>query len=371
MQGAVAEFEVTLDSPGGIYSPGECLSGSVHLKLRADSKVYGVYIWILGQADVSWSDKPGSKRTHAEYELYMKECLTLWGREPGQRRCSHVADLALPAGGHEYRFQYRLPERLPSSFESARVCKGRVHYILRAKLESPDETARKSLDKIFIVLNTLDLNIEKKCMESVQLRKDRFLCCACCKSGPLSCALRLDRTGYVPGEDINLDAEIQNMSRKDISTSYVTLQQIVYFHAQGDTKSSTTDIFRISGGKIKPGDNALFHDIIHIPPLPPSRLDGCHLIDIEYVVTVGVMLSGTTTTVEVSVLITIGTIPLRHILPPVPPSYSRYSHSSGEIEDYDDAAYAEGKHQHVYTYYKSLYKNVNSMELFDGRVTST
>ena len=64
--------------------------------------------------------------------------------------------------------------------------------------------------------------------ETVQLRKDRYVtCCCCCTSGPLTCALRLDRTGYVPGEDINLDAEIQNMSRKDITASYVTMQQVL------------------------------------------------------------------------------------------------------------------------------------------------
>ena len=62
--------------------------------------------------------------------------------------------------------------------------------------------------------------------ETVQLHKDKYLCCCCCKSGPLTCVLRLDRTGYVPGEDINLDAEIQNMSRKDITASYVTMQQV-------------------------------------------------------------------------------------------------------------------------------------------------
>ncbi len=62
--------------------------------------------------------------------------------------------------------------------------------------------------------------------ESAQLRRDKYLCCCCCKSGPLSCSLRLDRTGYVPGEDINVDAEIQNLSRKEITASYVTMQQV-------------------------------------------------------------------------------------------------------------------------------------------------
>ena len=62
--------------------------------------------------------------------------------------------------------------------------------------------------------------------ESIQVRKERGTYCCCCKSGSVSCVLRLDRTGYVPGEDINMDAEIQNHSRKEVTTSYVTLQQV-------------------------------------------------------------------------------------------------------------------------------------------------
>ena len=68
--------------------------------------------------------------------------------------------------------------------------------------------------------------------ETVQLRKDKYLCCCCCKSGPLTCALRLDRTGYVPGEDINLDAEIQKHEQKRYHC-------IVCYHATGTTFMST------------------------------------------------------------------------------------------------------------------------------------
>jgi len=51
-------------------------------------------------------------------------------------------------------------------------------------------------------------------------------------------------------------------------------------------QSSECDIFCISGGKVKAGDNAFYHDIIHIPPLPPSRLDGCNIIDVHYAIKV-------------------------------------------------------------------------------------
>ena len=62
--------------------------------------------------------------------------------------------------------------------------------------------------------------------------------------------------------------------------------QIVSYHAQGQSRSKTSDIFRISGGKIGSGSSALYHDIIHIPPLPPSRLENCRLIHVQYAITV-------------------------------------------------------------------------------------
>ena len=40
----------------------------------------GIHLWVLGQADVSWSDKPGGRRAHFEFEIYIKDCLILWGR---------------------------------------------------------------------------------------------------------------------------------------------------------------------------------------------------------------------------------------------------------------------------------------------------
>ena len=82
--------------------------------------------------------------------------------------CHFVADprekasgdsLLLHAGAHEYDFQYPLPRALPTSFESQDPqFKGRVHYVLHAKLESPDESLRQHREKVFLVLSHLDLN---------------------------------------------------------------------------------------------------------------------------------------------------------------------------------------------------------------------
>jgi len=44
-----------------------------------------------------------------------------------------------------------------------------------------------------------------------------MLCCLCCKSGPITGVLRLDKSGYVPGEAIYLLGEVQNLSNTPCS----------------------------------------------------------------------------------------------------------------------------------------------------------
>jgi len=40
----------------------------------------GIYLWILGQADVAWPDQHQKSKMHFDYEIYMKECVNIWGQ---------------------------------------------------------------------------------------------------------------------------------------------------------------------------------------------------------------------------------------------------------------------------------------------------
>ncbi|ESO06933.1 hypothetical protein HELRODRAFT_170968 [Helobdella robusta] len=287
------------------------------------------------------------------------------------------------------------------------------------------------------------------------------------------CSLQLEKTGFVPGEDVNVTAGVENLSYKYIRSTYVALKQIVRLRWNFPRKSKvssrdakqflcqkyTKDVFRVSGGVLNPGDTAYYHDIVHIPPLPPTHLSssailanvtdvniisgegtgsgcygvrgtGCYggidgdcvgggrgggesavgdlegiggekqIVEISYAVTgktntavflvpiglflgekggkkielkagpnlnfkcptVGIMYKDKSN-FEIRQPITIGTSPLTDIQSPwatLVPSYSRYSHSSGEIEDYTEDDMNNGKTNHVYKYYKVL---------FQGKVT--
>ena len=63
----------------------------------------------------------------------------------------------------------------------------------------------------------------------MKVSKEERQCWCFCQSGPVSCSLRLDRTGFVPGEDISLDVDIDNATHKNVTSSYVAMKQVKRF----------------------------------------------------------------------------------------------------------------------------------------------
>lgn len=47
-------------------------------------------------------------------------------------------------------------------------------------------------------------------------RRKRISCCLCCKKGPLSLSVQLDRSAYVSGESLRLKADIHNRSSEEV-----------------------------------------------------------------------------------------------------------------------------------------------------------
>lgn len=58
-----------------------------------------------------------------------------------------------------------------------------------------------------------------------QNQESKFLCCLCCRSGPISGTVNVNRSGFVPGEAIHFNAEIQNMTSR-VCGCYVKLNMV-------------------------------------------------------------------------------------------------------------------------------------------------
>jgi len=64
------------------------------------------------------------------------------------------------------------------------------------------------------------------CQTSVARSDRKYLCCFCCQTGPITAQVMIPKTGYVPGEVININAKIQNNSAARISSTSAKLLQV-------------------------------------------------------------------------------------------------------------------------------------------------
>lgn len=77
----------------------------------------------------------------------------------------------------------------------------------------------------FTVNGILDLNKELGVLKAAELRKYKYLCCFCCKSGPIGFVFQISKTGFVPGEHMKFITEVNNQSNRKIKGITITLMQ--------------------------------------------------------------------------------------------------------------------------------------------------
>lgn len=82
---------------------------------------------------------------------------------------------------------------------------------------------RKYSPKMFTELSFYVFNHQKA---PVQASGFKTLGVLCCKSNPITAKFWLDRAGHVPGEKINFNAEVENLSRKNMRGSKVQIIEV-------------------------------------------------------------------------------------------------------------------------------------------------
>lgn len=375
--GKLQKFEITFDNPSAVYFAGQTITGTVIIILSEHMNMQGVDLTFRGGANVDWEQSEKDSETNDWVTYHYSASETYFDHEiPLMRKDQE----SLSAGEHFFPFAYTLPISAPSSFEGVH---GSVRYYCKAKINRPwkfDSVCKMP----FTVNSLLDLNREVTAREPITREKHKTFCCLCCASGPLSFVVRIDRTGYVPGESIAINAEIDNLSDKKISCSSAVLRTKITYHAEGQTNSEKKEIAEIKHGSVPAGQSdAWSGELMPIPPLPPSFLGGCQIIEIEYYVEFCVEPSGLGFDLSVTMPILIGTIPLYNNFanfqlptpavsnivtdsnpsaPPLPlypnippPSYAECAFGEVNIRDKDDNEYTYGKLNYApaYTYYKT------------------
>ncbi|BFZ02476.1 hypothetical protein BsWGS_05515 [Bradybaena similaris] len=321
-------FEISFSNLNGVFYAGTLLQGQVTVEVNEPMKLRGITLRFEGKAYVHWSEShsTGSGRNrrtttrhYSASEVYFNQDSLLFGSFSNQG--SNTVDLA--QGRHVFPFQFQIPQGLPSSFEGFH---GHIRYTVKCTIDKPwkfDHTTKRP----FTIISILDLNQQPNCLQRIQGANQKTLCCWCCKSGPIHATFYVDRAGYVPGEAIQLFATINNGSNRKMDKSYVDLKMVITYHATTKSKIQIKEVARLTRPAIEAhGSDQWSGEQLVIPPLPPSYLVGCRIIDVRYILQLNVDPSGPSFDLEVPLEILIGTIPLMSVvqqhrpMPPLPPA---------------------------------------------------
>ncbi|XP_030888306.1 arrestin domain-containing protein 1 isoform X6 [Leptonychotes weddellii] len=138
--GRVQLFEVCLSHGRVVYSPGEPLVGAVRVRLRAPLPFRAIRVTCMGSCRVS------SKANDAAWvveEGYFNSALSLADKG------------SLPAGEHNFPFQFLLPATAPTSFEGPF---GKIVHQVRATIDTPRFSKDHQCSRVFYILSPLNLN---------------------------------------------------------------------------------------------------------------------------------------------------------------------------------------------------------------------
>lgn len=324
MDRKLKRFNILLDDESLLYFPGSFLTGKVLLELEENTPATGLYFHIIGESVVRFAGKGGRKTVASDRENYIDFRMRLLGDGPiggeesgaggelSSQASSRAASsseneveneedgslvratnkiLVLSPGVHTFPFKLGLPPNLPSTFLGLH---GWVQYFCRAVLREPSGLVHKN-QQVFIIINPIDLNAEPanlqqpfycEAEETVQGNK-------CSSAGLITCRVRLDRGGFVPGENILVSATLENSSKLSIKKTRAILTETVEYRAKSRiVQSETRELAAIERGKVAARSTDVWKkEMLHIPALPPTNLRGCHLIKINYDVYVSVEVS--------------------------------------------------------------------------------
>lgn len=278
--GRVQLFEIRLSHGRVVYGPGEPLSGTVRVRLGAPLPFRAIRVSCTGSCRVS------SKANDAAWvseEGYFNSALSLADKG------------TLPAGEHNFPFQFLLPAAVPTSFEGSF---GKIVYQVRATIDTPRFFKDHQCSSVFYILSPLNLNsipdIEQPNVASTTKKFSYKLV----KTGSVVLTASTELRGYVVGQVLRLQADIENQSGKDTSPVVASLLQKVSYKAKRwicDVRA----IAEVEGAGAKAWRQAHWQEQILVPALPQSVLPGCSLIHVDYYLQVSLKVPEATVTLPV------------------------------------------------------------------------
>lgn len=270
------------------YHSGETLNGLLCVSFHKALDIEEIKVKIVGQCKVEWVEV---KEIHTGSERYVDQRVVLFN--PAQYQ-------TMEPGEYSYHFTTVLPSSLPETFESRA---GNVTYYCKASVKTNPSMALFHKDKYkekvpFTVHANVPVNLLDSLSEiptvSITDELPWGCCiCICIRTGKLTTSLNLNKKVYVPGENIIINAEINNQTSEALDFLEATLKQKITYIGTSSEKYEINDGICKTSCSDTLTPHAIFlwrNAVMKLPKsLPATDLGGCNIIKVEYTleVTVG------------------------------------------------------------------------------------
>ena len=219
----------------------------------------------------------------------------------------------------------QLPLHIPSSFIGS---VGKIHYRVKANVHRSGMHMATNVLLPFSVVGIKDLNVFPQLQNPVQMHNQKtfgalFLkfvkILFYSKSKPLTANLTINKQAFVSGESILVSGVINNESDVKIKECELKLIRHTDYYAMGKKRSERDTVYKCLQHAIEKETKANWTNVpVFVPCLPPSDLDGCHLIKTAYILLVRIVPPGVHFALELTFSIVIGTLPFRQNVVPYP-----------------------------------------------------
>jgi len=261
-----------------MFYAGSVVAGFVTFDLVEDlSNVSEVIVQISGKAYLRWSERRNKKTyTYSNTENYFKSPVTL---------LQNIPDDKLKRGQHKFPFSFMIPPNIPASFYFQSKATAYVYYGLSAKIKRHGFHFNvKEKHQITVLGNTPMSDCPGNPLEPAVARETKFICCWCCKTGPITAEVQLNKTGFVAGETVFVNVNVENLSNTDLVVTKLKLKRSVFLQSRTKGRTWADTPIEIDQPGCKNRKTLVLNNVPFQLPvdLAPSMLPFCAVIKPNY-----------------------------------------------------------------------------------------
>ncbi|XP_077989261.1 arrestin domain-containing protein 17-like [Glandiceps talaboti] len=278
--GIIKEFNILFDNKSQVYEVSGVVSGIVCMTLSKELKLKDIEVWLTGNAKTEWGEK---LTRYLDEENLIDLRLDLLHTGDPTAGASHSN---LSAGVHVFPFRFELPSSgLPCSFEGRH---GYVRYLTKCTVHRFDGSHVSIQNGITILGEHGDT--ERNPDLQIPMERNAILkFSGCVNSSNITLAVGINRCFHTPGEPIVVKLNLENNSSSKVRCIQMLLMQNVQFTARKGgrgkvrKKTSLRQVKCISSNGCKAHSTTVWqNEYITIPPVPPTALPGCTIINVAY-----------------------------------------------------------------------------------------